>query len=114
MSVQSAVRRKTAPEIRSRKGREPIVMLTFYHAHMVRKIMESIAIPTIGIGASAACDGQVVVLENMLGLSAQTPKFVRRYGNFGAEIEEAVGTYAADVRSRAFPAAEHVYAMKKG
>jgi 3-methyl-2-oxobutanoate hydroxymethyltransferase len=81
---------------------------------LARKITQSIAIPTIGIGASAACDGQVLVLEDMLGLSAQTPKFVRRYGNLGPAIEAAVEAYAADVRSRAFPAAEHVYAMKKG
>ncbi len=81
---------------------------------LARKITESIAIPTIGIGASAACDGQVLVLEDMLGLSAQTPKFVRRYGNLGPAIDEAVEAYANDVRSRAFPAAEHVYAMKKG
>src|SRR5450432_1699714 len=81
---------------------------------LARKITESIAIPTIGIGASAACDGQVLVLEDMLGLSAQTPKFVRRYGNLGPAIEAAVEAYATDVRARAFPAAEHVYAMKKG
>ncbi len=81
---------------------------------LARKITQSIAIPTIGIGASAACDGQVLVLGDMLGLSAQTPKFVRRYGNLGPAIEAAVEAYAADVRSRAFPAAEHVYAMKKG
>jgi 3-methyl-2-oxobutanoate hydroxymethyltransferase len=81
---------------------------------LARKITEAIAIPTIGIGASAACDGQVLVLEDMLGLSAQTPKFVRRYGNLGPAIEAAVEAYASDVRARAFPAAEHVYAMKKG
>ena len=70
--------------------------------------------PTIGIGASVACDGQVLVLEDMLGLSPQTPKFVRRYGNLGPAIEAAVEAYAADVRARAFPGTEHVYAMKKG
>jgi 3-methyl-2-oxobutanoate hydroxymethyltransferase len=56
----------------------------------------------------------VLVLEDMLGLSAQTPKFVRRYGNLGPAIEAAVEAYAADVRARSFPGAEHVYAMKKG
>jgi 3-methyl-2-oxobutanoate hydroxymethyltransferase len=79
---------------------------------LARKITEAIAIPTIGIGASAACDGQVLVLEDMLGLSPQMPKFVRRYGNLGPAIEQAVEAYAADVRSRAFPSAEHVYEMK--
>ncbi|CCE08362.1 3-methyl-2-oxobutanoate hydroxymethyltransferase 2 (Ketopantoate hydroxymethyltransferase 2) [Bradyrhizobium sp. STM 3843] len=79
---------------------------------LARKITQAVAIPTIGIGASAACDGQVLVLEDMLGLSPKVPKFVRRYGNLGPAIEEAVAAYAADVRSRAFPAAEHVYEMK--
>ena len=78
-----------------------------------RKITETIAIPTIGIGASAACDGQVLVLEDMLGLSPRTPKFVRRYGNLGPAIEAAIEGYATDVRSRAFPGPEHVYGMKK-
>jgi len=80
---------------------------------LARKITESVAIPTIGIGASAACDGQVLVLEDMLGLSPRTPKFVRRYGNLGPAIEAAIESYASDVRSRAFPGAEHVYEMKK-
>jgi 3-methyl-2-oxobutanoate hydroxymethyltransferase len=79
---------------------------------LARKITESIAIPTIGIGASAACDGQVLVLEDMLGLSSRTPKFVRRYGNLGPMIEAAIEGYAADVRARAFPGPEHVYGMK--
>ena len=79
---------------------------------LARKITETIAIPTIGIGASAACDGQVLVLEDMLGLSAKTPKFVRRYGNLGPMIEAAIEGYATDVRSRAFPGPEHVYGMK--
>lgn len=79
---------------------------------LARKITQAIAIPTIGIGASAACDGQVLVLEDMLGLSPRTPKFVRRYGDLGPAIESAIENYARDVRSRAFPAAEHVYGMK--
>jgi 3-methyl-2-oxobutanoate hydroxymethyltransferase len=80
---------------------------------LARKITEAIAIPTIGIGASAACDGQVLVLEDMLGLSPRTPKFVRRYGDLGPAIEAAIKGYADDVRSRAFPGPEHVYEMKK-
>jgi 3-methyl-2-oxobutanoate hydroxymethyltransferase len=79
---------------------------------LARKITETIDIPTIGIGASAACDGQVLVLEDMLGLSPRAPKFVRRYGNLGPMIEAAIQGYAADVRSRAFPGPEHVYGMK--
>ena len=80
---------------------------------LARKITQSIAVPTIGIGASAACDGQVLVLEDMLGLSPRAPKFVRRYGNLGPMIEEAIAGYARDVTSRAFPGPEHVYGMKK-
>jgi len=79
---------------------------------LAERITKAIAIPTIGIGASAACDGQVLVLEDMLGLSPRTPKFVRRYGNLGPEIEKAVSSYASDVRARAFPGPEHVYGMK--
>ncbi|GKQ49321.1 3-methyl-2-oxobutanoate hydroxymethyltransferase [Bradyrhizobium sp. Ce-3] len=80
---------------------------------LARKITQSITVPTIGIGASAACDGQVLVLEDMLGLSPRAPKFVRRYGNLGPMIEEAIAGYARDVKSRAFPGPEHVYGMKK-
>jgi 3-methyl-2-oxobutanoate hydroxymethyltransferase len=79
---------------------------------LARKITAEIAAPTIGIGASVACDGQVLVLEDMLGLSPRTPKFVRRYGDLGPSIEAAVKGYADDVRSRSFPGPEHVYGMK--
>lgn len=79
---------------------------------LARKITETIPIPTIGIGASPACDGQVLVLEDMLGLSARVPKFVKRYGNLGPMIEAAIEGYATDVRSRAFQGPEHVYGGK--
>ncbi len=77
------------------------------------KITRDVATPTIGIGASAACDGQILVLEDMLGLSDRTPKFVRRYADIGPFIAAAVEAYARDVRSRAFPAPEQTYAMKQ-
>jgi 3-methyl-2-oxobutanoate hydroxymethyltransferase len=79
---------------------------------LAAEITREIAIPTIGIGASAACDGQVLVLEDMLGLSPWVPKFVKRYTNLGPSIEAAVSAYAEEVRSRAFPAAAHVYPLK--
>ena len=79
---------------------------------LARKITQTIAIPTIGIGASAACDGQVLVLEDMLGLSPRTPKFVRRYGELGPMIEAAIEGFAKDVRLRTFPGPEHVFGMK--
>ena len=77
-----------------------------------RRISAAVAIPTIGIGASVACDGQILVLEDMLGLSPRVPKFVRRYGELAHSIESAVAGYAADVRARAFPGPEHVYPMR--
>jgi 3-methyl-2-oxobutanoate hydroxymethyltransferase len=79
---------------------------------LAKKLTGSVAIPTIGIGASPACDGQILVLEDMLGLSPRVPKFVKRYGELGPSIEKAVADYAAEVRARRFPAAEHTYPMK--
>jgi 3-methyl-2-oxobutanoate hydroxymethyltransferase len=79
---------------------------------LAAKITREIAIPTIGIGASAACDGQILVLEDMLGLSPRVPKFVKRYGDLGPAIDRSVADYAAEVRERLFPAADNVYAIK--
>ena len=79
---------------------------------LAAKITRDIPIPTIGIGASAACDGQILVLEDMLGLSPRVPKFVKRFSDLGPAIDRAVAAYAAEVRSRAFPAADNVYEMK--
>jgi 3-methyl-2-oxobutanoate hydroxymethyltransferase len=79
---------------------------------LAAKITREIPIPTVGIGASAACDGQVLVLEDMLGLSPRVPKFVKRYSDLGPAIDRAVAAYAAEVRSRSFPAADNVYEMK--
>jgi 3-methyl-2-oxobutanoate hydroxymethyltransferase len=79
---------------------------------LARKLTSAVPIPTIGIGASPACDGQILVLEDMLGLSPRVPKFVKRYGTLGPGIEKAVADYASEVRSRAFPGPEHVYSMK--
>jgi 3-methyl-2-oxobutanoate hydroxymethyltransferase len=80
---------------------------------LAAKLTEQIAIPTIGIGASAACDGQVLVLEDMLGLNPNPPKFVREYAQLGPAIEAAVKAFAGDVRERRFPGTENVYPMKK-
>ena len=77
-----------------------------------RRITETLPIPTIGIGASVACDGQILVLEDMLGLTPRVPKFVKRYGDLGPGIEAAIAAYAEEVRSRAFPGPEQVYAMQ--
>lgn len=81
---------------------------------LARRITEEVAIPTIGIGGSPACDGQVLVTDDMLGLfGAFQPKFVKRYANLGEAVDEAAATYAAEVRSRAFPGPEHCFGMKK-
>jgi 3-methyl-2-oxobutanoate hydroxymethyltransferase len=80
---------------------------------LAAKITREISIPTIGIGASAECDGQILVMEDMLGLNPNPPKFVRQYASLGTQIEDAVKAYAADVRARSFPGKENVYQMKK-
>lgn len=76
---------------------------------VAREITAAVAIPTIGIGASAACDGQVLVSDDLLGLFTEfTPRFVKRYAEVGETIAEAVAAYGADVRARRFPGPEHV------
>lgn len=76
---------------------------------LAAKITKQIDIPTIGIGASADCDGQILVLEDMLGLNPWTPKFVKVYGDLGPQIEKSVKAYAEEVRTRAFPTEDQVY-----
>lgn len=76
---------------------------------VARRITEALRVPTIGIGASAACDGQILVTEDMLGLMPRVPKFVHEYGTMSEDIAKAGAAYAADVRSRKFPAEEHYY-----
>lgn len=80
---------------------------------LAREITEAIDKPTIGIGASAACDGQVLVSSDMLGLFDWTPKFVRRYADLRGVIDKAVAAYADDVRARRFPAEVETYFSKK-
>ncbi len=81
---------------------------------LARRITAEIAIPTIGIGASADCDGQVLVVDDLLGLTgAGTPRFVRRYADLAGAITEAATAFAADVKARRFPGPEHVFAEKK-
>jgi len=79
---------------------------------LAAEISREIAIPTIGIGGSRECDGQILVLEDMLGYNPKPPKFVKVYGAVGTAIDEAVKSYAADVRTRAFPGDENVYPLK--
>src|SRR5690606_15585019 len=79
---------------------------------LAARITAAIPIPTIGIGASPACDGQILVLEDMLGLSDRVPKFVKKYGSLGAAIEGAIKAYSEEVRARTVPPAEHTYEVK--
>ncbi len=88
------------------------VVLEALAAPLADRITKSIAIPTIGIGASAGCDGQILVMEDMLGLTPKVAKFVKEFGAVGAAIESAIRGYAEEVRARTFPASEHTYALK--
>jgi 3-methyl-2-oxobutanoate hydroxymethyltransferase len=81
-------------------------------ADLAGEITKLVSIPTIGIGASADCDGQVLVTDDMLGLFDWTPKFVRHYADLRTEISTAVEAYAKDVRERSFPAPEETYFAK--
>jgi 3-methyl-2-oxobutanoate hydroxymethyltransferase len=80
---------------------------------LAREVTDAIDKPTVGIGASAACDGQILVVSDMLGMFGWTPKFVRRYADLRGEIDRAVAGYAADVRARRFPAEVETYFSKK-
>jgi 3-methyl-2-oxobutanoate hydroxymethyltransferase len=89
------------------------VVLELVPAPLAKLITERIAIPTIGIGAGADCDGQVLVFHDMVGLfSGFTPTFVKRYAEVGETIRDAVSRYAAEVRSGAFPAGGQSFGMK--
>jgi 3-methyl-2-oxobutanoate hydroxymethyltransferase len=82
--------------------------------NVARDITSSISIPTIGIGASAACDGQVLVIDDMLGAGGEyIPSFVKRYADVASITKKAVEEYAKDVRARKFPSAEYCYPYKK-
>lgn len=78
------------------------------------EITQTVPCPTIGIGASAACDGQILVTNDMLGQFDWTPKFVRTYGDLKGLVSGAVEAYAEDVRARAFPGAKETYKLAQG
>lgn len=86
------------------------IVLEGMPARLAEAITQRLTIPTIGIGAGAGCDGQVLVMHDILGLYDQfTPKFVRRYAELGAEMQSAFEQYRDDVRARRFPDEEHSY-----
>ena len=89
------------------------VVIEAVPAALAQMITDAVSIPTIGIGAGAACDGQILVYQDMLGMFSDfTPKFVKRYANVGEVMREAFANYAAEVASGAFPTEEHTYKIK--
>src|SRR5207249_7639979 len=88
------------------------VVLEAVPVPVAARITEALTVPTIGIGAGAVCDGQVLVYHDLLWLTeGRAPRFVKRYANLAEEIRGALTTYALEVRSGAYPAEEHTYAM---
>ena len=76
---------------------------------MAKEITKNILIPTIGIGASRYCDGQILVTEDLTGLSDFSPKFVKQYSNLNKLIEKSIKNYANDVKMKRFPFTKNVY-----
>ena len=89
------------------------IVLEAVSGPLAARITEQIPIPTVGIGASSNCDGQILVMEDMLGLSPRVPKFVKKFGAVATAIEDAIRAYAEDVSEGRFPGAEHTYGMKE-
>ena len=86
------------------------VVLELVPTELARRITAAITVPTIGIGAGPACDGQVLVLHDMLGLNERfSPKFLKRYAELGGAVRDAVRSYAADVRGGSYPSREHSF-----
>ena len=89
------------------------VVIEAVPAALAQMITDAVSIPTIGIGAGAGCDGQILVYQDVLGMFSDfTPKFVKRYANVGEVMREAFANYAAEVASGAFPTEEHTYKIK--
>ena len=76
---------------------------------LAKKITENISVPTIGIGSSKYCDGQILVIDDMLGLSDFSPRFVKKYSNLNKIIERSINSYVKDVKLRKFPSSKNVY-----
>lgn len=86
-----------------------LIVLEAVPAALAKAISRDLTIPTIGIGAGADCDGQILVLQDMLGLSPRTPKFVKNFMDGAGSIDQAVKNYIAAVKTRTFPGPEHTY-----
>ena len=81
---------------------------------LAEKVTQAVDIPTIGIGAGAGCDGQILVTPDMLGMFERVPKFVKKYSNLRKTVEASVKAYAEDVRTREFPGRAQTYTFKSG
>lgn len=91
------------------------VVLEKIIAPLADEITREVSIPTIGIGASPGCDGQILVVDDMLGLFSDfKPRFVKRYAELGQDVDRAIATYAAEVRTRRFPSSEHLFGLQGG
>jgi 3-methyl-2-oxobutanoate hydroxymethyltransferase len=90
-----------------------VLVLEGVMEEIAAEVTHAVTCPTIGIGASAQCDGQVLVTEDMLGLFERTPRFVKRFDDLASRISEAASAYARDVRSRSFPTDEQIYRAGK-
>jgi 3-methyl-2-oxobutanoate hydroxymethyltransferase len=89
-----------------------VIVLEGVMEELANRVAREIAVPIIGIGASAECDGQILVTDDMLGLFERTPRFVKRYDNLAEQIGKAAKTSAEEVRSRTFPSADQTYRPK--
>ena len=110
---ETAARRMLAEALTLEEAGAFAIVLEAIPAPLAKLITEKVGIPTIGIGAGADCDGQVLVLHDMIGLYERfVPKFVKQYANVSGDILAALNTYAGEVASGSFPAAEHSFTMK--
>ena len=80
---------------------------------LTKKITNSVKVPTIGIGSSKYCDGQILVTDDMIGMSNFRPKFVKQYSKVNKIIEKSVKNYCKDVKNKKFPFSKNVYKLKK-
>jgi 3-methyl-2-oxobutanoate hydroxymethyltransferase len=86
------------------------IVLELIPAEVAARVTEAVRVPTIGIGAGASCDGQVLVLHDLLGLNDSfSPKFLKRYASMAAEVREAISRFGTEVRARSYPDADHSF-----
>ena len=112
---QAAADQLVADAIRIEQAGASALVLEAIPSEVAKLVSERISIPTIGIGAGADTDGQVIVFHDIVGLTrGRAPRFVERYADANGVLTEAVGHWADDVRARRYPAERHTYAMRDG